>query len=90
MLDPVAAERGEKEVDNFVERMIAQNPQNGRAKANEEAARQKAEDHRRLQAMREENRAAWITHLRKSARVHLQMARSARSRARALESGQSS
>ncbi len=89
MLDHVAAERGEKEVDNFVERMIANNPKNGQDKANEEAEKLRKAALARLASYREENRQAWIIHLRKTARAHLAVARSARARTRRLEQGES-
>ena len=60
----------------------------GRKEANAEAARQREIDLKRLAAMREENRAAWIYHLRRVAGSHLKAARSARARARRLENGE--
>ncbi len=80
-------EAAEKEIDNFIDRMADKHRdgRNGAEQANAEAARQREIDRKRLAAMREENRAAWIMHLRKTARAHLRIARSARARARKLE-----
>ena len=84
MLDATRAERGEKEIDNFI---ANQARRKGADEANLEAQRQREIDLKRLAAMRSENRAAWITHLRASARAHLHIARDARRRARELERG---
>ncbi len=84
MLDPVAAERGERELDRLIE-----GRSKGRAEANREAERIKAEDRRKLEEMHQENRALWCDHLRRLSANYVSLARDARRRARRLEeSGQ--
>ncbi len=79
-------EAAEAELERMIEKR--RDGRSGREQANAEAQRQREIDLKRLAAMREENRAAWITHLRKTARAHLALARSARARARRLENGE--
>ncbi len=60
----------------------------GQEFANQEAERLKAEEARKLQEMREQNRTLWAHHFRRLAYASLQDARDYRRRARALEAGE--
>ncbi len=76
---------GPNEIESLIERR--HDGRSGRAQANLEAQRIKAEDRRRHEAYREENRTLWAIHLRRLAGSYLSMARDARRRARLLEAG---
>ena len=86
MLDSVATEKAERELDRFLESQSKK--RKGEDKANLEAAAEREADARKLAAMREENRVAWCEHLRHLAAVSLATAREYRRRARALEVGE--
>ena len=75
-------EAGEREIDRFISRRAQRT---GAVEANALAALQRVADARKLEATREQNRNAWIYHLRRTAAAHLRIARDARARARRLE-----
>ncbi len=83
VLDPVAVERAEAEIDKFI---------NSRSKQREEAnsleAVWAASERRELAKRREENRTLWIDHYQGLVRVHIRLAKDARRKARALERGE--
>ncbi len=82
MLDVARTEAAEKELDRFIN-----SRSKDKDKANAEAERVKAENLRRLQALREENRTLWIAHYHSLVRAHFRLARDARRRARELGEG---
>ncbi len=79
MLDVERTEAAERELNRFIESRAK-----GREAANEEAARQRAEDRRRLAEMHREHKVLWIEHYRRLTITHLEMAKDFRRRARAL------
>jgi hypothetical protein len=83
-VDVVKAEQAEQELNRFIN---SRAQRKGRAQANVDAERQRAEDARKLAELREANRLAWCEHLRRTAAAHLRIARDARARARRLEQG---
>lgn len=85
-MDVVKAERAERDLDAFIN---SRAQRKGRAQANLDAERQRAEDARKLAAQQQENRVLWIHHYRKLAASNLKTARDYRARARRLEQGES-
>ncbi len=75
------------EATDQIDRLIESRAR-GREEANALAQLEKAEDLRRLQAMRAEHKVLWIAHYRRLAFASLQNSRDYRARARALERGQ--
>jgi hypothetical protein len=69
MLDPVAVERAEKSIDEFI---------NSRSKAKEKANKEeeewRASERRVREKRRRENRAAWLEHHAQMQTVHLDLA----------------
>lgn len=71
-------------VETELEKLIGSRSDSRKA-ANEEARLRKAEDARRLKAMREEHKVLWVEHFRRLAACNLKAAREFRRRARELE-----
>ncbi len=80
MLDHVKLERAESEIDKFIA-----SRSDSRKAANEEAARQRAEDARKLREMRQEHKVLWVEHYRRLAACNLKAARDYRRRAREMQ-----
>ena len=81
-MDVVKAERAERDLDAFIN---SRAQRKGRAQANLDAERQRAEDARELAELREANRLAWVEHYRRLTVVHLEVAKDYRRRAREMQ-----
>jgi hypothetical protein len=79
VLDPVATERAEAEVDSFIERRARE-----REKANSEAEALRAADEKRWEKLYAENRTLWIHHHGKMAKEHARLSAEHERRARSL------
>jgi hypothetical protein len=69
MLDPVAAERAEKSIDEFINARSK-----AKEKANEEEALWKASERRVQERRRRENRQSWLEYYEHMNRLHLGIA----------------
>ncbi len=90
MLDRVRIEAAEKQLNNLLDRAAAKVKEDrpGQDAANLEAARLRAEDRRKAEELRQQNRLLWISHYRRLAFASLKDARDYRRRARRLEQGE--
>jgi negative regulator of replication initiation len=82
MLDPVAVERAEKSIDEFIS-----SRSKARDKVNADADLLSASEHQRRERIRERNRVLWIDHYATLAESFALRSSEYQRRARALEQG---
>ncbi len=75
------------EATDQIDRLI-EGRSKGRAEANREAERVKAEDRRKREEMHQEHKVLWIEHFRRLTITHLELAKDYRRRAQALSDSQ--
>jgi hypothetical protein len=82
LLDPIAVERAESEINRYIEKRA-----DYRNQANEEARREKAVEQRRLEALHFENKTLWVHHHFSLAEEHAKLSAEHARRAQALLAG---